>query len=326
MNKYDPSAIEGKWQKIWLDTDLYASRDFDPRPKYYMLTEFPYPSGEGLHAGHAREYTIGDIMARHQRMQGKNVLFPMGWDAFGLPTENFAIKHKIRPQDATRQNVANFRDQMRALGFGFDWSREVNTSDPDYYRWTQWLFLRFFKAGLAYRTQMPINWCPHCKTGLANEEVIDGKHERCGTPVEKRNLMQWMLKITAYADRLIEGLKTVDYPPRIADQQINWIGRSEGAEIDFTVKGQKITVYTTRPDTLAGATFLVLAPEHPAVLHITAPDQLEDVKAYKQQTERETDLGRMEADKPKTGVFTGSYAENPITGEPMPIWGWPTTC
>ncbi len=320
MDKYDPKAIEPKWQKIWADTKLYAARDFDERPKYYMLTEFPYPSGEGLHAGHAREYTLGDVMARHKRMQGHNVLFPMGWDAFGLPTENFAIKHKIRPQVATAQNVKNFRAQMDALGFGFDWDREVNTSGPDYYRWTQWLFLRFFKAGLAYRTQMAINWCPHCKTGLANEEVIDGKHERCGTPVEKKLLMQWMLKITAYADRLIDGLKTIDFPPRIADQQINWIGRSEGAEIDFGVADEKITVYTTRPDTLAGATFLVLAPEHHAVGKITTSAQRSAVDAYIARAASETDLNRTEEDRPKSGVFTGAHTVNPITREKMPIW------
>ena len=206
-----------------------------------MLTEFPYPSGDGLHAGHTREYTLGDVMARHKRMQGYNVLYPMGWDAFGLPTENFAIKNKIKPQDATATNTAVFRSQMESLGLSFDWDRVINTTDPNYYKWTQWLFLQFLKHDLAYQAEIPINWCPKEKTGLANEEVVNGVHERCGTPVEKKVLKQWMLKITAYADRLIDGLKTVDYPPRIADQQVNWIGRSEGAEIDFAVEGEKIT-------------------------------------------------------------------------------------
>jgi leucyl-tRNA synthetase len=320
MDKYDPKVIEPKWQKIWSETNVYAAHDFDSRPKYYMLTEFPYPSGEGLHAGHAREYTLGDIMARHKRMQGHNVLFPMGWDAFGLPTENYAIKHKIKPQDATATNTANFKRQMQALGLSFDWDREINTTDPAYYKWTQWLFLQFLKHDLAYQAEIPINWCPKEKTGLANEEVVNGVHERCGTPVEKKTLKQWMLKITAYADRLIEGLKTVDFPPRIADQQINWIGRSEGAEIDFTVEGQKIAVYTTRPDTLAGATFLVLAPEHAAVTKITQATHQPAVNKYVKATQRETELVRQEEDRPKTGVFTGAYAQNPITKENMPVW------
>src|SRR6266571_710863 len=227
MKRYDPKTIEPKWQQIWADTKLYAAVDGDKtREKYYMLVEFPYPSGEGVHAGHAREYTLGDVMARHKRMQGYNVLYPMGYDAFGLPTENYAIKNKIAPQLATERNTANFRRQFDAMGFSFDWSREVNTSDPSYYKWTQWLFLQFFKAGLAYQAEIAINWCPKDKTGLANEEVVSGVHERCGTPVEKKLLKQWMLKITAYADRLIDGLKDVDYPDRIATQQINWIGRS----------------------------------------------------------------------------------------------------
>jgi len=321
MKQYDPQTIEPKWQKIWADTGVYTAVTGDAtRPKYYMLTEFPYPSAAGLHAGHVREYTIGDVMARHKRMLGYNVLYPMGWDAFGLPTENYAIKTGQKPQDVTDANTAIFRRQMQALGLSFDWSREVNTSDPAYYKWTQWLFLQFFKHGLAYQAEMPINWCPFEKTGLANEEVVNGLHERCGTPVEKKLLKQWMLKITAYADRLVDGLKSVDYPPRIADQQINWIGRSEGAKIDFEVAGEKITVYTTRPDTLAGATFLVLAPEHPAVSKITEPKQKAAVEQYVKETQSETDLNRQEEDRPKTGVFTGAYAENPITHEKMPVW------
>jgi leucyl-tRNA synthetase len=321
MKPYSPKTIEPKWQQIWTDTKLYQAVNGDKsRPKYYMLTEFPYPSGEGLHAGHAREYTLGDVMARYRRMLGHNVLFPMGYDAFGLPTENYAIKHKIKPQDATAKNVASFERQQISLGLSFDWDRKFNTSDPDYYRWTQWLFLRFFTAGLAYQAELPINWCPKEKTGLANEEVVNGVHERCGTPVEKKLLKQWVLKITAYADRLIDGLKNVDYPPRIADQQINWIGRSEGAEIDFEVNGEKITVYTTRPDTLAGATFLVLAPEHPAVSKITTKEQQPAVDRYLKQAATETELDREEEERPKTGVPTGALTTNPITGEKIPVW------
>jgi leucyl-tRNA synthetase len=434
MKRYSPQEIEPRWQKVWSDTKLYAAVDLDhTRPKYYMLTEFPYPSGDGLHAGHAREYTLGDVISRHKRMQGYNVLYPMGYDAFGLPTENYAIKHKLRPQDATAQNVANFRRQFEALGYSFDWDREVNTTDPDYYRWTQWLFLRFLEKGLAYQAEIPINWCPKEKTGLANEEVINGVHERCGTPVEKKLLKQWMLRITAYADRLIDGLKDIDFPPRIADQQVNWIGRSQGAEIEFAIgephptkdslkftpeltgqiqSGVKtntirlepkelaagdhatlitrydqertqafavaritqvrthalkdipvdlaghaafetqaemldsyrgyygddvtldteftiydfevvqpiVTVFTTRPDTLAGATFLVLAPEHEAVASITTAAQSEAVATYVKRAQSETDLDRQAEDRPKTGVFTGAYATNPVSGERMPVW------
>jgi leucyl-tRNA synthetase len=320
MKTYNPQTIEPKWQQIWADTNVYRAVNGDTtRPKYYMLTEFPYPSGEGLHAGHAREYTLGDVMARYRRMRGYNVLFPMGYDAFGLPTENYAIKHHIKPQDATAKNVASFEKQQISLGLSFDWDRKFNTSDPDYYRWTQWLFLQFFEKGLAYQAELPINWCPKEKTGLANEEVVNGVHERCGTPVEKKLLKQWVLKITAYADRLIEGLKTVDYPPRIADQQVNWIGRSEGAEIDFHVGGEKITVYTTRPDTLAGATFLALAPEHAAVKKLTTNVQRKQVDEYVTAAQRETDLNR-EEDRPKTGVFTGAFAQNPVTRRPMPVY------
>ncbi|GAC1371626.1 MAG: hypothetical protein NVSMB39_5560 [Candidatus Saccharimonadales bacterium] len=318
---YNPKNIEPKWQQVWSDTKLYRAVTGDiSRPKYYMLTEFPYPSGDGLHAGHAREYTLGDVIARHKRMQGYNVLYPMGFDAFGLPTENYAIKHKIRPQDATSTNVANFRRQFDALGYSFDWDRMVNTTDPNYYRWTQWLFLKFLEAGLAYQAEMAINWCPKEKTGLANEEVVDGKHERCGTPVEKKLLKQWMFGITQYADRLIEGLKSVDYPSRIAEQQINWIGRSEGAEIDFDINGEKVTVYTTRPDTLAGTTFLVLAPEHAAVGRLTTPDRKAAVDAYIKKAGGESEVERQNTDREKTGVFTGAYAKNPLTGEQMPVW------
>ena len=320
MKPYQPSDIEAKWQQTWDETKVYRAVDEDSRQKYYYLVEFPYPSGDGLHVGHVRSYTALDIMARHKRMQGFNVLYPMGFDAFGLPTENFAIKHKIAPQLATSKNVANFTRQLKALGLSFDWDRAVNTTDPEYYHWTQWIFLRLLEKGLAYQDEIAINWCPFEKTGLANEEVVNGRHERCGTVVEKKLLKQWVLKITAYADRLIEDLKTVDYPDRVASQQINWIGRSEGAEIDFTVEGEKITAYTTRPDTLPGATFLVLAPEHKAVAKITTKEQQAEVDKYIAETQSETEVKRQEADRPKTGVWTGAYAKNPLTGTQMPVW------
>lgn len=327
MRKYDPKSIEPKWQQAWADTKLYAAKDNDKsREKYYYLVEFPYPSGDGLHVGHVLSYTALDIMSRHKRMQGFNVLYPMGFDEFGLPTENFAIKHKIAPQVATERNVANFRRQMKSLGLGFDWDREVRTSDPNYYKWTQWIFLQFYKAGLAYQAEMPINWCPHCKTGLANEEVVDGKHERCGTPVEKKLLNQWMLKITAYADRLIEDLKSVDYLDRISSQQINWIGRSEGAEIDFQLQealglpaGHSVKVYTTRPDTLFGATFIVASPE---LVHQWIKDGFEatgKVCTYVTKALNESELSRQET-KDKTGVDTGIKAVHPLTGELLPVW------
>lgn len=322
MKRYIPSEIEPKWQQTWADTGIYRAIDFDPRPKYYMLTEFPYPSGAGLHAGSSREYTLGDVIARHKRMQGHNVLYPMGYDAFGLPTENFAIKNKIAPQLATTQNVATFRQQFESLGFSFDWDREVNTTDPDYFRWTQWLFLQFFKKDLAYQDEIAINWCPKCKTGLANEEVVAGLHERCGTTVEKKLLKQWLLRITAYADRLIEGLKSVDYPSRIADQQINWIGRSEGAEVKFPVVDSMavIEVFTTRIDTIYSGTFLVLAPEHPLVTSLTTPEQKNAVENYVRQVQAESDLDRQDQARPKTGAFTGSYAINPVNNDKIPIW------
>lgn len=322
MQRYNPKEIEPKWQKTWQESKIYEAKDFDARPKYVMLTEFPYPSGSGMHVGHIREYTLGDVMARHKRMQGYNVLFPMGYDAFGLPTENYAIKNKISPQKATDENVAVFQSQLEAAGFSFDWDRCFRTSDPDYYKWTQWLFLQFFKAGLAYQDEIAINWCPFCKTGLANEEVINGRHERCDTPVEKKLLKQWLLKITEYADRLIEGLQTVDYPSRIADQQINWIGRSKGAEVEFAVESSevKIKVFTTRPDTLYGATFMVLAPEHPAVDKIATASQKSKVKSYKVAAQAKSDIERQETDREKTGVFTGAYAINPANDEKIPIW------
>lgn len=323
MKRYSPKNIEPKWQQEWADQQLYQAVDFDQtRPKFVMLTEFPYPSGDGLHLGHVREYTLGDIMARHKRMTGHNVLFPMGYDEFGLPTENYAIKHKVAPQTATEQNVSNFQKQFESLGYSIDWSRKVRTSDPSYYKWTQWLFLQFFKSGLAYQDEIDINWCPKCKTGLANEEVVNGRHERCDTPVEKKTLNQWLLKITDYANRLVDGLDTVDYPSRIADQQINWIGRSKGAEIQFAVEGhtQSLTVFTTRPDTLFGATFMVLAPEHPLVEKITTESQESAVKEYVVEAGRKSDIERQDTNRDKTGVFTGAYAMNPINQARMPIW------
>ncbi len=321
MKRYNPKELEPKWQKKWLADKTYAAVDFDTkRPKYVMLTEFPYPSGDGLHLGHTREYTLGDIMARHKRQTGYNVMYPMGYDAFGLPTENFAIKHKIAPQVATKNNTDNFLKQFQSLGFSFDWDRMVNTTDPSYYKWTQWLFLQFFKEGLAYQDEVDINWCPHCKTGLANEEVVNSRHERCDTLVEKKTLKQWMLRITDYADRLIDGLQDVDYPSRIADQQVNWIGRSKGAEVDFAMGEHTIKVFTTRPDTLFGATFVVLAPEHPLVEQITTNDQKAAVNSYIKATQAKTEIERQDTNREKTGVFTGAHAINPVNGQKVPVW------
>ncbi|MFN3301770.1 MAG: class I tRNA ligase family protein, partial [Patescibacteria group bacterium] len=260
--KYNPQKIEKKWQKFWEKKKLFIAKDFDKKPKQYFLIEFPYPSGEGLHVGHVRSYTGLDILARKRRMEGFNVLYPIGWDAFGLPTENYAIKTGIHPRQVTEKNIKKFRKQLKSLGFSFDWSREINTTDPEYYKWTQWIFLKFFHEGLAYQAEVPINWCPSCKIGLANEEVIDGKHERCGTEVIQKKLKQWLLKITKYADRLIEDLKEVDYLEEIKTQQINWIGRSSGTIVKFSCQSFKIEVFTTRVDTIFGVTALVIAPEH----------------------------------------------------------------
>ena len=261
--KYEFSQIDKKWQDIWNEKEAYKAVDFSPKPKYFTLVEFPYPSGEGLHIGHPRPYTAMDIVSRKKRMQGYNVLFPMGWDAFGLPTENYAIKTHTAPQTVTARNVAHFKKQIKSLGLSFDWSREVNTTDPEYYRWTQWIFLQLYKRGLAYKTTMPVNWCTSCKCVLANEEVVAGACERCGGEVVRKVKSQWMLKITAYAQRLIDDLADLDFIPRVKTQEINWIGRSEGAEIDFSADtGDKITVYTTRPDTIFGATYMVMSPEH----------------------------------------------------------------
>lgn len=285
MEQYDPRKIESKWQKIWEKNKLYRAEDPAPfkkrrGPKKYILFEFPYPSGEGLHVGHPRSYVALDAIARKKRMEGFNVLYPIGWDAFGLPTENYAIKTGIHPKVATEKNIANFKRQLKSLGLSLDWSREINTTDPKYYKWTQWIFLKLFEKGLAYQAEIPVNWCPSCKIGLANEEVVDGKCERCGAAVGEKLLKQWMLKITKYADRLLDDLKDVDFPERVKAQQINWIGKSYGTEVDFQIENsdKKITVFTTRIDTIFSSTFLVLAPENQLVEEITAEEQKRKLK------------------------------------------------
>ena len=323
--KYDFKAIEGKWQKYWDENKTFEASNTDKsKPKFYGLVEFPYPSGHGLHVGHPRGYTAIDIITRKKRLEGYNVLFPMGWDAFGLPTENFAIKNNIHPALVTEKNVENFKRQLKMLGFGFDWSREINTTDPNYYKWTQWIFLKLFEKGLAYKTKMPINFCTGCKVGLANEEVVNGVCERCGSEVVQKEKSQWMLKITEYAQRLIDDLSDVDYIERVKVQQTNWIGRSEGAEVDFKIKGtdDKIRVYTTRPDTLFGATYMVLAPEHPYVEKYK--DRIEnyaEVEAYKAEAAKKSDFERAELDKNKTGVMLkGITAIDPVNNAEIPIW------
>jgi len=322
--EYQPNKIEAKWQKKWEEWGLYKAEDSSKKPKKYILVEFPYPSGDGLHVGHCRSFTALDIVSRKMRMDGNNVLYPMGWDAFGLPTENYAIKTGKHPREVTKTNTDNFRRQMKSLGFSFDWSREINTTDSAYYKWTQWIFLQFYKKGLAYKERSFINWCPSCKIGLANEEVVDGKCERCGTEALRREMEQWMLKITAYADKLIEGLKDVDYPERVKDQQINWIGKSEGAEIDFcgTVMEKEycISVFTTRIDTIYGVSALVLAPEHPLVSKLTIDENKKQVKNYLKKVSKKSELERKSENQEKTGVSLGSWALNPFTGEKVPIW------
>ncbi len=320
--RYNPKTIEKKWQKIWQDNNLYQAVDFDKKPKFVMLVEFPYPSGSGIHIGHTREYTIGDIIARYKRMKGFNVLFPIGYDAFGLPTENFAIKNKISPIKATEDNVKTFNQQIKSLGLSFDWSRLINTSDPNYYKWTQWLFLKFFNAGMVYQDQTTINWCPFCKTGLANEEVVNGRHERCDNLVEKKTLKQWIMRITKYADRLIDGLKDVNYPSKIADQQINWIGKSIGAEIVFKIEKSnlQVEVFSTRIDTIYSAACLILAPEHPLVGVITTKEHKQAVENYLKESVKKTEIERQNVEKDKSGVFTGTYAVNPINGSLIPVW------
>jgi len=321
--KIDFKKIESKWQKSWEKKNLYRAVDSDKkREKKYVLVEFPYPSGSGLHIGHAFTMIGADVYARKKRMEGKNVLFPMGWDAFGLPTENYAIRTGIKPQLATEQNTANFRHQMKKMAFSFDWQREVNTTDPSYYKWTQWIFIQLFKHGLAYKKEIPINWCPSCKTGLANEEVIDGKCERCGAGVSRRNISQWVVKITDYADKLIEGLEKTDFIEKVKAAQINWIGKTQGITIDYPVVGTKkvISCYSTRPDTNFGATFVVIAPEHAMVMELTTKKNEKAVREYIKQAKKKSELERTELEKKKTGVFTGSYALNRLTGKKMPIY------
>ena len=321
---YNHKVVEKKWQKVWDDEKAFAATQDYTKPKYYALVEFPYPSGQGLHVGHPRPYTALDIVARKRRMQGYNVLYPMGWDAFGLPTENYAIKNKIHPKIVTENNVKHFKEQLHSLGYSFDWDREINTTDPNYYKWTQWIFLKLFKAGLAYKKEMPINWCTSCKVGLANEEVVNGVCERCGAPVVRKVKSEWMLKITEYADKLIEGLNDVDYIERVKVSQKNWIGRSTGAEVDFAIKGkeEKLRIYTTRCDTLFGVTYMVVSPEHPYLDKYK--DEIKnwsEIEAYREAASRKSDFERAELAKDKTGVaIDGLTAINPVNGKEIPIW------
>ena len=321
---YNHKVVEKKWQKVWDDEKAFAATQDYTKPKYYALVEFPYPSGQGLHVGHPRPYTALDIVARKRRMQGYNVLYPMGWDAFGLPTENYAIKSKIHPKIVTENNVKHFKEQLHSLGYSFDWDREINTTDPNYYKWTQWIFLKLFKAGLAYKKEMPINWCTSCKVGLANEEVVNGVCERCGAPVVRKVKSEWMLKITEYADKLIEGLNDVDYIERVKVSQKNWIGRSTGAEVDFAIKGkeEKLRIYTTRCDTLFGVTYMVVSPEHPYLDKYK--DEIKnwsEIEAYREAASRKSDFERAELAKDKTGVaIDGLTAINPVNGKEIPIW------
>ena len=324
MEMYNPNAIEKKWQKYWEDNKTFKTEIDDDKEKFYALIEFPYPSGQGLHVGHPRPYTAMDIVSRKRRLQGYNVLYPMGWDAFGLPAENYAIKNKVHPSIITRTNIDRFRNQMKSIGLSFDWDREIDTTDPEYYKWTQWIFLKLFEKGLAYKKEMPINWCPSCKTGLANEEVIGGNCERCGSEVEHKIKSQWMLKITEYADRLIDDLDEVDYPERVKMQQINWIGRTHGCELDFKVSNldDVIKVYTTRPDTIFGVTYMVIAVDHPLLeKHKDIIKNMDDISAYRQEAEKKSEFERTQLVKDKTGVLIdGITAVHPFTGKEIPVY------
>ncbi|MEZ4658380.1 MAG: leucine--tRNA ligase [Caldilineaceae bacterium] len=321
---YDPQNIEAKWQRIWAETGAFrtpTAQEWHDRPKYYVLDMFPYPSGEGLHVGHPKGYTATDIIARTRRMQGYNVLHPMGWDAFGLPAERAADRYNMHPAAITKRNIDTFRGSLQRMGFSYDWDREVNTSAPDYYRWTQWIFIKLFEKGLAYMADVPVNWCPALGTVLSNEEVQDGKYVETGDPVERRLMRQWMLKITAYADRLLTDLDELDWPESLKEMQRNWIGKSIGATIRFNIQNSDASfeVFTTRPDTLFGATYCVLAPEHPLVQQITTREQQSAVENYVRQSINRSDLDRTSQTE-KTGVFTGAYVVNPATQQPIPIW------
>ena len=320
---YSPDAVEKKWQKHWEDTHAFAAEKSHEKPKFYPLIEFPYPSGAGLHVGHPRSNTAMDIIARKRRMEGYNVLFPIGYDAFGLPTENYAIKNKIHPAIVTEKNIARFRAQLKRIGFSFDYDREISTTDPKYYKWTQWIFLKLFEHGLAYKMEMPINWCTSCKVGLANEEVVGGRCERCGGEVVRKVKSQWMLRITDYAQKLLDGLDDVDFIEKVKVQQRNWIGRSEGAEVDFTLTtGDKLRIFTTRPDTLFGATYMVMSPEHPLIeQHKAQIENYEEIAAYREAAARKSDFERTELNKDKTGVeIKGIRAVNPVNGQEIPVW------
>jgi leucyl-tRNA synthetase len=321
--EYDFKSSEERWQAFWNENQTYRVEDDSEKDKFYCLAQFPYPSGAGLHMGHVAIYTYTDAIARFKRHQGYEVLHPMGWDAFGLPTENHAIKVGRHPREITAENVANFRRQLDSIGFSYDWEREINTSKPEYFRWTQQIWKKLHEAGLTYKTEMPVNWCDHCKIVVANEEVdSEGLHERCGNPTRQRNMKQWMFKITAYAEQLLEGLDELDWPESSKKAQRDWIGKSTGAEVDFVVQGasEKIRVFTTRPDTLFGASYMVLAPEHPLVSQITAVEQRSQVQAYQEQAARKSSFDRAEMNTEKSGVFTGAHAINPLSGEPVPIW------
>ena len=321
--KYNHREIEPKWQEIWEEKGCFHAEENSDKEKFFALIEFPYPSGQGLHVGHPRPYTALDVVSRKRRLQGYNVLYPIGWDAFGLPTENYAIKNHIHPEEVTKRNVARFKKQIQSLGISFDWSREINTTDPDYYKWTQWIFLQLFKKGLAYKKEMAVNWCTSCKCVLANEEVVNGVCERCGSEVVRKVKSQWMLKITEYADRLISDLDLVDYPDRVKAQQKNWIGKSTGAEVDFkTTEGDILTVYTTRCDTLFGATYMVISPEHPCIEKWSDKiSNIDEVKAYQAEASKKSDFERTELVKEKTGVLIdGVKAVNPVNGKEIPIF------
>ncbi|HNN44371.1 MAG TPA: class I tRNA ligase family protein, partial [Nitrospira sp.] len=319
---YDHQVVESKWQTYWETHRPFRASDDPSKPKFYCLDMFPYPSGSGLHVGHLEGYTATDIVSRYKRMRGFNVLHPMGWDAFGLPAEQYAVKTGVHPAITTAQNIATFKRQMKRVGLSYDWDRELSTTDQDYYRWTQWIFLRLFERGLAYVAEVPVNWCPALGTVLANEEIVDGKSEVGGFDVIRKPMRQWVLKITAYAERLLEDLSLVEWPTSTLEMQKNWIGRSIGAEVDFALADVpgNLRVFTTRPDTLFGATYMVLAPEHPLVDVVTTPSQRTRVKDYREAAARKSDLQRQELEKVKSGVFTGGYAINPANQERLPIW------